>query len=304
MVYYLNAVCPLCEKPISDEAELVVCPECGTPHHRACYFENSHCFNQSLHDDGFEWKAPSAAEPDSTADNKICPHCGKEIPASGVYCNYCGNPVTQNLNGASFGKQFQQRVNPLFVNAAELKYDPEEKIDGIPIRDWMVYIGSSYNYYLYNFKIQDKTNRKTAFTLSAVVFPFLYFLYRRVWGAAIISAITNLLLNLPYLILTVLIPLGIDLGISVVSLNRVTSLFSVLSFAVNLCWGIFAVWLYRKKAVKHMNQLKYSPEQDDEQYKHNLLRFAGPSKTAVIIVGAVFIGIIIFTFVIAGIMSL
>jgi len=36
----------------------VVCPDCGTPHHRSCYAENGGCANAARHDeDGFEWRS-------------------------------------------------------------------------------------------------------------------------------------------------------------------------------------------------------------------------------------------------------
>ena len=32
-----NQVCPVCEEKFKENDEIVVCPECGTPHHRDCY---------------------------------------------------------------------------------------------------------------------------------------------------------------------------------------------------------------------------------------------------------------------------
>ena len=34
MSIYNNCVCPVCKKQFEDGDDIVVCPECGTPHHR------------------------------------------------------------------------------------------------------------------------------------------------------------------------------------------------------------------------------------------------------------------------------
>ncbi|MCL2538727.1 MAG: DUF2628 domain-containing protein [Oscillospiraceae bacterium] len=295
MSHYLNTECPYCEKIITSEDELAVCPVCGTPHHRACYFELGHCFNESLHEEGFEWEPPvtaNLAEP-ALIETVVCSACGKNTISGGAFCNYCGEPIAAKPMVTPYGG-FAGR-NRFFVDGQAPRYDPEEEIDGIPIRDWMAYIGNNHNYYLYNFKLQDKTRRKTSFTISAAAFPFLFFLYRRVWWAAILSAIANFLILIPYLVTTVFIPLGIDLGQNAVALGNATSVSRVLSLCINLGWGLFAVWLYRRKASRMMLKLKEESSSDNE-YREKLNRSSGPSKAAVIVVGAVIFGLMFFTF--------
>ena len=36
--------CPVCEKKFENGDDIVVCPECGTPHHRECYDSLGRCF--------------------------------------------------------------------------------------------------------------------------------------------------------------------------------------------------------------------------------------------------------------------
>ena len=295
MSYFLNTECPCCNKTITAEDELAVCPICGTPHHRACYFEHGHCFNEPLHGDGFEWKPPAAAESpvNEPIETVVCKTCSRSTSKDGSFCNYCGAPMQPlPLQRAPF--EASGRQDGFFVNGPAAKYDPEEEIDGIPIKDWAEYIGSSSNYYLYNFKLQDRSKRKTAFTFSAALFPFLFFLYRRVWWAAILSAVTNFLILIPYFFSTVLLPLGIDFGSNAVSLDNALNISRILSLLVNLCWGLFAVWFYRRKAGRSLLRMKDEASSDIE-YKEKLLRAAGPSKTAVIIVGSVLFGLIFVT---------
>ena len=41
--------CPVCNKNFTENDDVVVCPECGTPHHRECYKITGKCFNEGLH---------------------------------------------------------------------------------------------------------------------------------------------------------------------------------------------------------------------------------------------------------------
>lgn len=41
--------CPVCNKQFKEGDDIVVCPECGTPHHRECYEQEEHCFYQDKH---------------------------------------------------------------------------------------------------------------------------------------------------------------------------------------------------------------------------------------------------------------
>lgn len=52
MALYENNSCPVCGKQFQPGDDIVTCPECGTPHHRACYRELGHCAHQALHGDG------------------------------------------------------------------------------------------------------------------------------------------------------------------------------------------------------------------------------------------------------------
>ena len=51
-----NQICPVCEKTFTENDTIVVCPECGTPHHKDCYFSLGECKNKALHAEGFSYK--------------------------------------------------------------------------------------------------------------------------------------------------------------------------------------------------------------------------------------------------------
>ena len=48
--------CPVCNIEFKDGDDIVVCPECGTPHHRECYEKENRCFYDSRHGEGFSFE--------------------------------------------------------------------------------------------------------------------------------------------------------------------------------------------------------------------------------------------------------
>ena len=41
--------CPVCNSNFTENDDVVVCPDCGTPHHRECYKKIGKCFNENMH---------------------------------------------------------------------------------------------------------------------------------------------------------------------------------------------------------------------------------------------------------------
>ena len=59
---YTGEKCPVCGKNFVEGDDIVVCPVCGTPHHRDCYNLHNACANEGLHAENFEWKPEAKAE--------------------------------------------------------------------------------------------------------------------------------------------------------------------------------------------------------------------------------------------------
>ncbi|MFR2561998.1 MAG: RING finger protein [Anaeromassilibacillus sp.] len=53
---YTGLKCPVCGKPFTSDDDIVVCPECGAPYHRACYQQAGHCIFQEKHGTPDAWK--------------------------------------------------------------------------------------------------------------------------------------------------------------------------------------------------------------------------------------------------------
>ena len=57
---YVGCVCSVCNKPFAAGDDIVVCPECGTPYHRACYQAAGGCVHEAQHAEGYAWQPPAA----------------------------------------------------------------------------------------------------------------------------------------------------------------------------------------------------------------------------------------------------
>ena len=55
MPRFENKLCPVCRSRFNEKADIVVCPVCGTPHHRICYLTKNQCALEELHESGWNW---------------------------------------------------------------------------------------------------------------------------------------------------------------------------------------------------------------------------------------------------------
>ncbi len=124
---YENEICQGCGKIMHENEDIVVCPECGTPQHRECYNAKHKCVNEHLHEDGFEWRAKHAEEPQVTfaekGENKekiICPFCRHENDADAKECSNCGQPF--ELFGRSIFPNGQQNYESVEKENRESEY--------------------------------------------------------------------------------------------------------------------------------------------------------------------------------------
>ncbi len=87
---YYNYRCPVCEKDFDKDSDIVVCPECGAPHHRECYEEKMQCFFEDKHKEGFDYKSYIEENKQESKDKLVCPVCGCENEKDSRFCQQCG----------------------------------------------------------------------------------------------------------------------------------------------------------------------------------------------------------------------
>lgn len=68
--------CAKCGEVFKEDDDIVVCPECGSPHHRECYLADNKCANSEKHAEGYKWQHKTTEKvkaeiPESEGQNKL-----------------------------------------------------------------------------------------------------------------------------------------------------------------------------------------------------------------------------------------
>lgn len=162
---YKNQICPVCKKLFCDDDDVVVCPVCGTPHHRDCYREYGKCMNSELHSTGFIYK---------TVNEEADTEKSKEKADKNIY----NDEINQNKREYTeeILTQIKEQINS---NDSENVF-----IEGRPVKYYEAAVGKNQRYFIPRFLIMDKTDKKVVYNFTAFLFPFAWTLYRKLYKFA------------------------------------------------------------------------------------------------------------------------
>lgn len=225
MLDHTGIECPVCGEAFKQEDDIVVCPQCGAPYHRACYEKEGKCIFDGLHETGREWRppappAPKAADPAAEIKDQECPVCGTLNGHSALFCNRCGSPLS---DGARQGRKPPQAPPP-FVSAGApasrnayggvvppFSFDPmggvspaEALEEDVSFGDASKFVKQNTTYYMPVFRYMKQTGRNK-FNVSAFLFSGAWMLYRKQYKAGAVVTAVMFALYLAYLAVTVFV---------------------------------------------------------------------------------------------------
>ena len=201
---YENSPCPVCGAHFREGDDIVVCPECATPHHRACWAEQGHCANEDKHQENFVWQPreleTEKAEPVEKSEAKICHICLSEnspdatnceecnavlpeiSPENGKKCFYCGMTAPENATicprcSAPFNKE-QETVYNREIPGTEFKEN--DLIGENTAGELAIYVRSGAHKYLPKFKKIEKGKTFTFNWAALFLGPFWYY-FRKIY---------------------------------------------------------------------------------------------------------------------------
>ncbi len=164
---YENILCPVCKQPFSDNDDVVVCPDCGTPHHRECYKYVGHCVNHALHKTGFSFYE----------ENK---------PIADVQQSIRKNTKAQVADGSNQEQQGAPNVTfSILPPALSLFEKDSETIDGEKVIDIAATVRTNAPRFVNIFRTLEKGEKKTTWNWGAFFFGSLYYFYRKLYRQAI-----------------------------------------------------------------------------------------------------------------------
>ena len=312
MTRYTGNHCPVCEQAFTDEDDIVVCPDCGTPYHRACWQKVGVCMHKSEHAAGFEWQPEVGPDADKAAHEATCPNCGTHNTPGAVRCAHCGCPLPKAPDPITAKTDDEKSVpiyarDPSAVNNSRTapgphidtfgtgedggiyrrEIGPEDPIDGIKAKDWAAYVGRSPMYYLMQFFRMSMTKKNVTVCLSAFLFGPAYLFYRKMWKEGLLAALVMLLLSAPELIAIVAtfnptlfgsLPLG--------WIPTAANICAVAAWAFKIVLGLFAVSWYRNNAKRSIEKI-YADYPEGDARTDALLQKGGTSFLSVILYYAV-----------------
>lgn len=167
---YTNYKCPVCNNQFTEEDDVVVCPECGTPHHRECYIQNGNCANSDKHgtNEPIEVEFVDVEEDKDTIS---------EIKAT--------EKTTENL---------QSDVQEIIE---EMKSgNGDHMLNGKHVSFYEAAIGKNQKFYIPHFMVMDKTKKAASWNIAGFFVPLAWCLYRKMYKfAAIILALYVLMIG-------------------------------------------------------------------------------------------------------------
>ncbi len=284
---YTGSQCIICGNFFQDEDEIVVCPDCGTPYHRACYQTEGRCINTALHAVGGSWQSVQNEQRRSQGGIE-CSHCGYVNFAGTQTCASCGLPLFRPDEEAESSAVSEENTASMGMQEGQQYYfqssdpccgmSPDYEIEGEKLGDVANFVQTNTLYYIPLFRRFKETDRKISFNLPCVLFPYFYFANRKMWFMTILSGLIWLLCSLPDMFLNMLASLQdsaniqsmLSLGMEMQTIERMTEFltarqqmfeqlqtplfFVLMAFRVILC--LFGNYLYFRFVLKSVRKIR------------------------------------------------
>lgn len=180
MSLYENEICPVCKNKFCSGDDIVVCPECGTPHHRDCYNLAGKCVNTGLHKAGYDYRReqkenenmlhgiPTAQNNNSAEQNDIV------LPIIGETENDKGTDSNQ--------KQPVHPVDIFKITETDSVYEKDKQtIDGESVADFASAIKINIPRFVNKFKEMEIRNKKAGWNWCALLFGSIYLFARKMY---------------------------------------------------------------------------------------------------------------------------
>ena len=274
---YKGQQCAVCKKVFEEDDDIVVCPECGSPHHRQCYKELGHCANESFHAEKIEWKPSLSLIKGVEAPHKLCQNCGhKNLPLRTV-CEICGHELPEetekNTNFSESAESFgnpeirqnitdTNEVGTFSMPASYLGFNPDEDMGGVTLNEVSQFVGTNTLYYIPIFKKMKDVGNKISFNMSCFIFPTFYFANRRMWAWTIITTLCTILFNVPTVIAEMAQKQMFATGImnfiydNQLTLEELIYFCGIGQWVMRLVMCLFANWIYYQYTIRTLRKIK------------------------------------------------
>ena len=219
--------CVHCNNIFTETDDAVVCPVCGSPHHRECWNEKGECANTALHAEGFSWVFPEELRPgpeekkpdvpeaigtNYTFKNGesaiVCPHCNALNYGNDAFCMKCRQPLFgRPAPDGSRNMHQPENLHPMTGQPIpdENSYEyfqqfggvrPDIMIDSIPVIEYSDFIGEKKSgRYIRKFLSMERFGKKISVSFCALIFGPIWYFYRKMFKEGLLYLLAILLIT-------------------------------------------------------------------------------------------------------------
>lgn len=176
---YIGMECDFCHRRFEEGDDIVVCPECGTPMHRACFNKQGVCAHEAQHAEGFNWTSPEweKQQEEKKAAEKVLQDAEEQIKqgsfTGGEYGGY--QTYIAGENG-----EFHPTYRVIGAR---------EKLGDYTVSDFGNAVNQNKKKYLPRFFAMQETGRKASWNWAACFFPIVWAFYRKMYRVGIALAL-------------------------------------------------------------------------------------------------------------------
>lgn len=264
MFLYENNKCPVCGELFVQGDDIVVCPECGTPHHRECYKSSGKCANKDKHGTDFIYERNNAKNEKLKITDSV-----QDLLLNADALNSASREFKNGQN-ADYPKTQSKAISSEAQSAAEKAQMNEAVIDDVKVSDVQTVVGINYPRFVKRFS----KKRKLGWNWGAFFFGPYYFMFRKMYlESAVFLAIplcVNMIINFLFSsAVEKLADISVELSKTALDAEKtsqfiktaleapenrevwkVVLLTLVISFVIRIVSAVIADLLYKKKVVK------------------------------------------------------
>lgn len=277
MTRFENKLCPVCRTRFNEKADIVCCPICGTPHHRACYSIKNECALEEFHATGWSWNGYLPDEephtPKATAENSDATVTAQvDHQPDSHHAEYPGD-TPYNEEKRLFEEQLGDE-NP-FKELFDTLSNKEIGEDGVSMHELVAYSATSVYHYGKAFNMFRANNggkkRIVSFNFCSGIFAPMFQFYRKMNLFGVITLLASLL------------PSIIVYAIPEQSLMANYQLFSVvmrfLQISIPVVMCLFNDYIYYRHCVKSITRFRerYDGDTKSDDYYMSLYEKGRPT---------------------------
>lgn len=248
---FKNEKCAACGMKFFDDADIVVCPECGTPYHRECWERIGACVHSAEHG-SYEWKG----------ENQELREHLENIESAENQKHENTNDGFEIIHVDSYDEYREIMDKKLLEQQKDF-----DAIDGVTAQELLKFIGKNGYYYLPVFKDIRKNNKSLKLNFASFLMFPMHCFYRKMNLFGVVM-MTLLFLTTEAKIL--LSHFAEQLGISDNMLMTAYIIATALSLAIDIFVLMFFNYFYFKSCIKRINAIKH--HYSDENYDRILAR--------------------------------